>query len=449
MEKIHIMKITKDFTRYYSTLDKYKKAFWLYIILIFIEGAMRKWFMPGLSNLWFMCREPIVIWIVLCSMNYRYLKSKLAMWFMGIGVITFFTAIAFGHNNISIALYGFRIWFFHIPFIFIMSQRLDRTDLIKIMQFLCIVFIPMTVLYLWQFLTPPNHIINASVGGIVAEGTGTANGAVRPPGTFAHCLGSSYYNPIVFCFFTLILFSKKYKELLLNNLIGFPILAVCMIVTLITSVSRGTILQSAATLLFISFIMTFCGIKKTFFKISGGIIVIAILVYIVSNIKVGNMYLLDPVLNRFETAAEQEGGKEGIFLSRVLEPYIFFSNMGTIVDVPLFGYGIGYGSNFAAKSITGGAWMLGEWSSQIVYAEMGMIFGTIVFCMRFFYPINLFFKCYKKLKKNHDLLPIVLWTLSLQYFANGNINVVYSLGFIVILMIMLLVSIKTSPAINE
>lgn len=172
-----------------------------------------------------------------------------------------------------------------------------------------------------------------------------------------------------------------------------------------------------------------------------------LLIFIISKIKVGDMYLLDPVINRFTTAAEHEGGTSGIFLSRILEPYIFWHNMGEVADIPFMGYGIGFGSNFAAKAFTGGAWMLGEWSSQIVYAEMGILFGAIVFFMRTCYPIKLFFKSMKTLKKNHDILPITLWTLSLQYFANGNINVVYSLGFIVILMIMLIVSIKTSHRI--
>ena len=441
------MSIIKDFRTYYRSLDKYKKAFWIYLFLIFIEGAMRKWFMPGLSNLWFMCREPIVIWIVISSMNGRYLKSNLAKGFMAIGAVTLFSAITMGHHSIPIALYGFRIWFFHIPFIFIMSQRLNRTDLIKIMQFLCIVFIPMTVLYVLQFLTPPNNIINAAVGGEVAEGTGTANGAVRPPGTFAHCLGSSYYNPIVTCIFAVVMFSNNYRKQILEFKLGFPILTTCVVLTLITSVSRGTILQSAITILFVSLIMTFAKIGNSFFKVLFSLLCLMLLIFIISKIKVGDMYLLDPVINRFTTAAEHEGGTSGIFLSRILEPYIFWHNMGEVADIPFMGYGIGFGSNFAAKAFTGGAWMLGEWSSQIVYAEMGILFGAIVFFMRTCYPIKLFFKSMKTLKKNHDILPITLWTLSLQYFANGNINVVYSLGFIVILMIKLIVSIKTSHRI--
>lgn len=54
----------KNFWTYYQALDSTKKLFWLYLVLIFVEGAMRKWYMTGMSDLWMMCREPIVIWTV-------------------------------------------------------------------------------------------------------------------------------------------------------------------------------------------------------------------------------------------------------------------------------------------------------------------------------------------------------------------------------------------------
>ena len=43
-----------EYRNYYNSLDKYKKAFWIYLVLIFVEGTMRKWFMPGLSSAWMM-----------------------------------------------------------------------------------------------------------------------------------------------------------------------------------------------------------------------------------------------------------------------------------------------------------------------------------------------------------------------------------------------------------
>lgn len=208
----------RDFKKYYNSLDKFKKAFWLYLVLIFVEGAMRKWFMPSLSNVWMMCREPIVIWTVLSLIGTQNLRSRVAKAFMIIGCIMMLTTLTLGHQNVWVAFYGFRIWFFHIPYIFIMSNKLNREDLIRICKFLILVFIPMTVLYVMQWGAPPSSILNASMGGGVEEqGVQTAYGAVRPSGTFGHCVGSSYYNPLIVSLFCVTLFSSYYKHIFSKN----------------------------------------------------------------------------------------------------------------------------------------------------------------------------------------------------------------------------------------
>ena len=436
--------------QYYRSLDIYKKAFWLYLILIFIEGAMRKWFMPGLSNLWMMCREPIVIWTVLALMNTRYLNSMIAKLFMCIGVIMFVTTLAFGHHNVGVALYGFRIWFFHIPYMFIMSEKLDRTDLIKICQFLIIVFFPMTVLYVLQWASPPNTWINSQIGGIIEEGSAAANGAVRPSGIFGHAAGSVYYNPIVVCLFVATLFSKYYRKCLVAH--KYVIFSIAVVVTLITSVSRGTIVQSFITATLVALLLCFSGKSKYLGRLLAGGIALFFIFQILSGVSVGGKNLLDPVTNRFESAAETEGGTSGIFESRILEPFRFWNDKGVLLNPPFFGYGIGAGSNFGTQTLNLGnskAWGLGEWSSQIVTNEMGFLFGGLVFFLRIGFSIYLFFASQKRLFRNNDILPLCLWTLSINYFGNGNINLVMSLGWIVILMILLLTSIRTSRKIVE
>lgn len=441
---------------YYRSLDIYKKAFWLYLILIFIEGAMRKWFMPGLSSLWMMCREPIVIWTVLALMNTKYLNSIIAKAFMGIGVITFITTLVVGHHNIGVALYGFRIWFFHIPYIFIMAEKLNRTDLIKICQFLIIVFLPMTVLYVLQWASPPNTWINAQIGGIITGGEVAANGAVRPNGTFGHGAGAVYYNPIVVCLFVATLFSKYYRNLLVSNKL-YLLFCIAVIITLIVSVSRGTIVQSLITVVLIALLLGFTGKTQNLGKLLiGGVLIVSIFLSL-SNVSIGGKNLMSPVTNRFKSAAKAEGGTSGVFESRILEPFKFWNDKGIPLDPPIFGYGIGAGSNFGTQNLNivnqfakdSSAWGLGEWSSQIVTNEMGFFFGTLVFFLRIGFPIFLFFISMKRFLKNNDILPICLWTLSINYFVNGNINLVMSLGWIVILMILLLTSIKTSSSIVE
>lgn len=441
----------RDFKKYYNSLDKFKKAFWLYLVLIFVEGAMRKWFMPSLSNVWMMCREPIVIWTVLSLIGTQNLRSRVAKVFMIIGCIMMLTTLTLGHQNVWVAFYGFRIWFFHIPYIFIMSNKLNREDLIRICKFLILVFIPMTVLYVMQWGAPPNSILNASMGGGVEEqGVQAVYGAVRPSGTFGHCVGSSYYNPLIVSLFCVTLFSSYYKHIFSKK--HFLIFAVAVVLCLITSVSRGAVIQSILTILFIASITILLGNTKTFTKTIVGVIGLFLLFLVLSNVSIEGKSIVAPITDRFEMAAEQEGGTSGVMSSRVLEPYKFWNDKGILLDPPFFGYGLGAGSNFGTQTLhivnsfysDSQAWGLGEHSSQIVTNEMGFLFGGIVFFLRIGFCMFLFFSCIKKLKQNKDILPITLWTLSITYFGTGNLNLTMTLGWIVIVMILLLTSINTS-----
>lgn len=441
---------------YWHSIDAYKKAFWFYLVLIFLEGAMRKWFMPSLSSVWMMCREPIVIWTVFSLMGSRFLNSFVPKAFMIIGCIMLLTTLTLGHQHFGVAFYGFRIWFLHIPYIFIMSNKLDREDLLRICKFLIVIFIPMTVLYVLQWGAPPSSLLNASIGGEVGEkGIEAAYGAVRPSGTFLHCIGSSYYNPIIVSLFCVTMFSSYYRQLLVKRIYIF--LFVSVIVCLITSVSRGAVIQSVLTLLFVALFVTAFGNSKAMTKTIMGLIGIYVLFLVFSNVNIGGKNLIAPITDRFEIAAEQEGGTSGVMSSRVLEPYKFWNDKGKLLDPPFFGYGIGAGSNYGTQTLhivnsfytDSQAWGLGEHSSQIVTNEMGFLFGGIVFFLRIGFCISLFFPCLRKLQQNKDILPLALWTLSITYFGNGNLNLTMTLGWIVIVMILLLTSLNTSTEIVD
>lgn len=440
-----------SFIKYWHSIDAHRKAFWLYLVLIFLEGAMRKWFMPNLSNVWMMCREPIVIWTVLSLMGTQNLRSRVAKAFMIIGCIMMLFTLTLGHQNVGVAFYGFRIWFFHLPYIFIMSNMLTREDLLRICKFLIMIFIPMTVLYVMQWATPPSHFLNASIGGEAKEeGAQAVYGAVRPSGTFGHAVGSSYYNPLIVSLFCVTLFSSYYKHIFVKK--AFVFFAIAVVLCLITSVSRGAVIQSILTILFIASIITILGNTKTFTKTIVGVIGLFLLFLVLSNVSIEGKSIIAPITDRFEMAAEQEGGTSGIMSSRVLEPYKFWNDKGILLDPPFFGYGLGAGSNFGTQTLhivnsfytDSQAWGLGEHSSQIVTNEMGFLFGGIVFFLRIGFCLFLFFSCIKKLKQNKDILPITLWTLSITYFGTGNLNLTMTLGWIVIVMILLLTSINTS-----
>lgn len=440
------MKAIKNFEIYYRSLDKYKKALWIYLFLIFIEGAMRKWFMPGLSNFWMMCRDPIAIWIVFHALQTNQIKEFPTKAFMTIGVITFMTTMFFGHQNLTVALFGFRIWFIHLPLCFIAGRMLNRKDLIMIIRFLVIVFLPMTILYVLQWAAPANSILNAQVGGILSEKETVAYGAVRPSGTFAHCISSSYYNPVIATIFFCMMFSKKYQKIFLPTNKLYIVFAICFLFTLITSVSRGFIIQAVLSGLVITIFLIGIGNHKYFCRLIIGMGFIYILFTFISDINIGGKNLLDPVTSRFEDAAEIEGGAKGIFESRILESYFFYTKE-QLQELPLFGYGIGAGSNMGTKTLKigdGNAWAFGEYPCQIVTSEVGLLFGFIIYCLRIGIPLFWLKKSWKCLKRNRDILPICLWTMALSTFGQGNINLTMTLGWIVIYTVLMISSIRTS-----
>ena len=60
-----------------SVSDKIRLCFWLYLLLLIFEGALRKWFLPQLSNLFLVVREPIVLYVLYLSFKYNICRDNI------------------------------------------------------------------------------------------------------------------------------------------------------------------------------------------------------------------------------------------------------------------------------------------------------------------------------------------------------------------------------------
>ena len=94
-----------------------KKLIWAYFLLLLFEGALRKWFLPGLSQGLLIIRDPIVIWIYyLCyaqgvfPLENKYLQ-RCFQWVALAVVLSFLINRA---NPLTIA-YGARTNLLHFP----------------------------------------------------------------------------------------------------------------------------------------------------------------------------------------------------------------------------------------------------------------------------------------------------------------------------------------------
>jgi hypothetical protein len=114
-------------------------------------------------------------------------------------------------------------------------------------------------------------------------------------------------------------------------------------------------------------------------------------------------------MDRWNTAAaESEGHAWASLTDRVLSG--FTQPFETAASAPLFGYGIGVGSNVGARLLSGRIGFLlaeDEWTKDLL--ELGPILGTAFLLYRAALTVYLFFISIGALLRNKDPLPMAIW----------------------------------------
>ena len=174
-----------------------KKVIWLYFLLLLFEGALRKWFLPSLSQGLLIVRDPIVIWIYYLAFQSnifptgnKYIKNLFI-----ITLIFAFISFFFAGTHWATVAYGLRTNFLHFPLIFIMSRVMNLQDVVLIGKAMMILALPMTFIVAEQFQADREDIINVGAGGSGYQ-LETSGGKVRASGTFSFVTGIVFF----YCF---------------------------------------------------------------------------------------------------------------------------------------------------------------------------------------------------------------------------------------------------------
>lgn len=420
----------------------YKYALWVYIILLIIEGGLRKWFLPSLATPLLVIRDPIAIWLVIVGLQKGWLDFLYVKAMMVVCTLSFVLSLLFGHHNLLVALFGWRIYFFHFPLIFIIGQMLTRDDILRICRFFLYVSIPMTVLIVVQFYSPPTAWVNIGIGGEGTAGGAGAMNYMRPPGTFSFPSGFSCFQGIVGCilFYYLIANNTLEKKQRFFNWLLLMMLA-CYLIAIPTSISRTIFFQ---TIVFVMFLVLVGLFKPNMrFKIVKflSLGVAAMVLLAVSGVLETNTAAFAA---RFEHASKVEGGLEGTLGGRYLGGFL---EALINVDVPICGYGIGIGTNAGAKLMGGDMYSFGfngevEW--QRIVGESGFILGLCIIGIRLLFSLNLLKKSYDRLTRQSDVLPWMLSAGMILSLPQGQWSVPTNLGFCILLGGLTLAAIRTS-----
>lgn len=360
----------------------YNYLFIAYIALLVLEGALRKWFLTGLSDALLFARDPIVlIAYVWAFANNRFPLNKYTI--SGGALMLFCAAIAIvaGHGNPFVAAYGFRANYLHIPFAFLIGSIWTREDVINLGRYWLLGSVLMTAIIILQFTSPQSAWINQGVGGIGSAGFSGALGKFRPSGTFSFVTGIVHFYTFTAAFLIAgITQHNRYKKILLAAA------AISLILSVPVSISRSLLLAVAIT------IMT--GVLTSAFQ-KGAIVrylkfgVIACVGIFIA----GQFSVFDESTSAFtdrweRSTSEDKGGFQQAILYRTVTEFI-----GPFVvdeDIPFLGAGIGAGTQVGTKLLTGEkGFTLGEGEWFRITGEGGIILGTLFIFWRVWITIAL------------------------------------------------------------
>lgn len=396
-----------------------------YILLLILEGALRKWALPSLSNPLLLIREPVVLLAYFLAFTHkRFPFNRYVVTGFALMLLAAFTTMALGHANPLVIAFGFKVNVWHIPFAFIIGKAFNRNDVIKLGRWWLWATVAMTAIIVLQFYAPQSAWINRAPGGGEGGGFGNVMGRARPPGTFSFIIGLVWFYVFSAAFFIAGITQHKYYS---KTLLAISGIALC--IALPVSISRSLMLSVAFTFavgIFLSAIQTNSLIK--FFRI-GVIACVALL--IASQLPVFDE-AKEVFAERWERSTrEEKGGVQTMIVWRILreflEPFI------EIEEHSFIGEGLGAGTQVGAKLLTGErGFHLGEIEWERLIAEGGIVLGTLYILWRLWLGLSLFHYCNIAFKRGNALgyifLTACLYNIFVGQWGQISINGFTALG---------------------
>ena len=418
-----------------GSLKAVRVLIWVYLVLLLMEGALRKWALPSLSDPLLVIRDPIVIGIYFFALRAHVFPWNGYVVLLGIiGVLSAVVSILILWDYIPIKVillvagYGFRSDFLHLPLIFVMAETLDLEDVKQIGRWTLLLVIPMAVLMVLQFKASPDSFINKTAGLGEGQQLATAGGKIRPPGTFSFISGPVFYLSAATAFLI-------YGALIQGVYKGWLLLAssAAVLIAVMVSGSRACVLAVGIVALGILIIVLVR--PSAVNKIAGTLLAVAIIGFLLVLFGSHIPFLregMDVLSERFTSSAEVgETTVVGGLLERVLDE--FTEPFDYLFKVPATGYGLGVGTAGGARFLVGqGALLLSENEWTRIIAESGPLLGLAFIIWRVALTVKLFRVSLQALRGG-EVLAILLFTCAFMGLLNGQLGQPTTLGLTVVL----------------
>ncbi len=390
----------------------------LIFLLIIFEGAIRKWILPSLSGPLFFVKDPIVLLVYLLVFKYRLNPRsrlyKISLLMLGLFFFGGFLQIVLNAFSPLVLLIGFRNYFLLLPLTFIIAEHFTKEDLVRFARITCWIALPTVILVFLQYHSPPEAFINKNVG----EGESTrvftvARGIVRVSGFFSFTSGHSLYVLIFIGFLFFNYFLPK-KERFLPSIVYVTLLLIAPVLVIYAG-SRGLVANVLILCFFVMLAALLSLNRRSSFRVWGLFIVGGALMYFLTTTFLAENVAV--LAGRFEAASRSEDT-----IYRFFSSYIeVFKSFG--LDVPLWGLGLGIGSNAGAFLMSGTrGFVTAESEWQSVMAEAGPLLGSVFIVYRIFLSVSSLYASFMVFRKKGIIVPVIFSAMVFMLFLSGQIT---------------------------
>lgn len=402
-----------------------KLLIWLYIALLLVEGALRKWILPSLADPLLVVRDPVVLAIYALALRAGIFPVN--RFILALGALAAFSTVASvlgGHMHPLVIAYGLRINYLHLPLIWVMGEVLDRRDVERIGAGLLLAAIPMTLVMVRQFRSPMDAFINRGVGADEVGQIFGADGRIRPPGLFAFISGPQLFFPLCAAFFFDEIAGAKRMPWYALIACGLAI-AVALPVSISRTVMLGTVVVAVAFV---------CALPFSSAKLSSLTRPLMLLAVLGAGLSFTPAFRegASVFMMRWDSAESEAGA--AAWTGVVDRTVSGFTNPAYFLSIaPLLGHGIGTGSNVGARLISGEVgFALAEEEWGKVLLELGPVIGSAFILFRMVLVGWLGWRSWRALRGDRNVLPLLLFAAAALTILQGQWGPPTVLGFAVV-----------------
>ena len=403
-----------------------KNLVWLYFVLLIFEGTLRKWILPEYSNPLLIVRDPVVLMIYFLTLSSnRFPINQHILFCIALSFISFVLSLFTENGNLLVILYGIKANFLHLPLIFLIPRIFNLQDVIKTGKWVLYLLLPMAALMVVQFNASPDDFWNYGPGATPGSQMPGEMGKVRPPGYFSFITGAAQFLALATAFIIYGLFKMGIYPRLVIYMSG-----VALVISTAVSTSRLALGSIGLVMMMIGIVyyLNHNLVSRRIFSL----IVSAGLIMLVAT----NMDIYEEGRIVFQARLERTGdaqvgmvGKATNWTERVFSD--FTSGFRAMTIAPLFGHGLGMGTNVGAKLLTDELGFLlaeGEWAR--VFLEIGPVLGLFYILLRISICVYLF-KIAALSARSGNFLPMLLFGSCFLLIITGQFGQATTLGFAV------------------